>query len=110
MAVLSEDRKTVTYALNNTETENAKLTVAPLNTAKKDGDNQTVQTEEYVALFSFDDVVAPAVDETKFKNYSTDGKTVDAVVVFTEELATAGTSFAKWSTSNSGSWNKFIYA
>ena len=89
--VLSEDRKTVTYTLDSTEVDNAKLKVLPLNTEMKDNDNKTIQTKEYVTLFSFDDVVAPAVSETKYKNYSEDGKTVDAVIVFSEELSEVGT-------------------
>ena len=44
-AVLSEDRKTVTYTLDNTEVENAKLTILPLNTELKNDKNETVQTE-----------------------------------------------------------------
>ena len=88
-AELSDDRKTVIYTLDNTEVENATLTILPLETATKDENNKAVQTGKYVSLFSFDDVVAPSVSETTFANY-TDGK-ADATISFNEQMSTVGT-------------------
>ena len=90
-AELSDDRKTVTYTLDNTEVKNATLTILPLETANKDENNKPVQTGKYVSLFSFDDVVAPSVSKTTFANYSNDGKTANTTILFNEQLSTVGT-------------------
>ncbi|WP_071393455.1 S-layer homology domain-containing protein [Bacillus tuaregi] len=88
---LSEDRKTVIYTLTNTEVDNAILTIQPLNTELTDEDNEPIQTEKYVSLLSYDDVVAPSVTETTFDNYNEAGTTADATISFDEALSTVGT-------------------
>ena len=90
-ADLSEDRKSVVYTLSNTEVDNATLTVNPLNTDLKDDKDQSIQTAKYVTVFSFDDVVAPSVEETTYANYNSNGTTADVTISFDEEVSTVGT-------------------
>ncbi|MEH7389769.1 hypothetical protein [Bacillus sp. JJ1474] len=88
-ATLSEDRKSVTYTLDSTEVTNAKLTVKALDTAKKAADNSVIQTEEFNTVFSYDDVVAPAVAKTEFTH--TSDTAADLTLTFSEELSSFGT-------------------
>lgn len=90
-AELSEDRTTVIYTLDSTEVDNAIATVLPLDSDVKDEDNQTVKTEKFVSLLTFDDVVAPSVVETSYDNYNEAGTTADATITFDEALSTSGT-------------------
>ncbi|KAA9015491.1 S-layer homology domain-containing protein [Niallia endozanthoxylica] len=90
-AELSEDRTTVIYTLDSTEVDNAIVTVLPLDTDLKDGEDKQVQTEKFVSLLTFDDVVAPSVVETSFDNYNEAGTTADATITFDEALSTVGT-------------------
>lgn len=83
-AVLSEDRKTVTYTLDSTEVSNAKVTVAALDTATKDSNGELVKTAEYNALLTFEDTTAPAVA-------SVEAKGTTSVITFTEPVQSEGT-------------------
>lgn len=83
-AVLSKDGKTVTFTVDSTEVSNAKVTVAALDTVKKDSKGAVIKTEEYNTLLSFNDTTAPAVA-------SVDAKGTTSVITFTEPVQTAGT-------------------
>lgn len=87
--VISEDRKEVTYTLDSAEANNASVVVQPLNTSKKDENGQTLKTEKYLALYTFDDKEAPKVKDTTY-TYNQNG-TANAKVTFNEGISSAGT-------------------
>ncbi|WP_261131739.1 S-layer homology domain-containing protein [Bacillus sp. Marseille-Q3570] len=88
-AVLSTDRKSVTYTLDNTEVSNATVTVLPLETAEKDSNGDAIKTNKFVSVMTYKDTVAPTVSGTDY-TYNADG-TANAKVSFTEDISTAGT-------------------
>lgn len=88
-AELSDDRKTVVYTLDSAEATNAKLTIGALNTDKKKADNTAVQTEEYITIFSYEDVVKPEVAETEYNH--TSATAADLTLKFSEAVSEIGT-------------------
>lgn len=83
-AVLSTDRKSVTYTLDSTEVSNAKVTVAALDSAKKDSKGVAVKTAEYNSLLTFEDKTAAAIA-------SVEAKGTTSVITFTEPVKSEGT-------------------
>jgi len=79
--VVSKDGKTVTLTATDViDVTNATLQIDPIKT-KADA---KVSTEKYVTLFTFKDTAAPTVATVEAKG-------TEAVITFTEELATEGT-------------------
>lgn len=83
-AVLSTDRKSVTYTLDSTEVSNTKVTVAALDSAKKDSKGVAVKTAEYNSLLTFEDKTAAAIA-------SVEAKGTTSVITFTEPVKSEGT-------------------
>ncbi|WP_235801759.1 S-layer homology domain-containing protein [Ureibacillus manganicus] len=83
-AVLSQDRKSVTLTLDTTEVTNAKVTVAALDTAKKDSNGVAIKTAQYTSLLTFEDTTAPAVAKVEAKGTT-------SVITFTEPVKEEGT-------------------